>query len=61
MQLVSHANAEVLELLVEIMSPSKDWWLELSTEQKALIQEGREDVEHGRVISHDEMKQRHGL
>ncbi len=59
--LVSNASAETLELLEEIMSPSSEWWNELSDRQKEMIKEGQEDIDNGRVISQDEMKRRHGL
>lgn len=59
--MVSNASAETLELLEEIMSPSSEWWNELSDHQKAMIKEGQQDIDNGRVISQDEMKRRHGL
>ncbi|MCX2679418.1 hypothetical protein OOZ15_05635 [Galbibacter sp. EGI 63066] len=46
-------------------STSKDWWDELSKEEKEGIQQGLKDIEEGRVRSHEEVmsdiKKRVGL
>ncbi|WP_396177831.1 hypothetical protein [Flavobacterium sp.] len=57
---------ELIKLLAETDNPSiindikkifygekKDWWQELSDEQKAAIEEGIKDADEGRVVSHE--------
>ena len=57
---------ELIKLLAETEDPSiiksirkvfqkekKDWWDELSTEQKEAIEEGVNDADEGRVVSYE--------
>ena len=57
---------ELIKLLAETEDPSiiksirkvfqkekKDWWDELSTEQKEAIEEGVKDADEGRVVSYE--------
>ena len=57
---------ELIKMLVETENPSiiedikkifhrekKDWWEELSDEQKAAIEEGIKDADEGRVVSYE--------
>lgn len=57
---------ELIKLLAETENPSiikdikkifhrekKDWWEELSDEQKAAIEEGIKDADEGRVVSYE--------
>ena len=39
----------------------KDFWEELTDEQKEAIEEGLEDFRQGRVVSYEEMKKEFGL
>lgn len=39
----------------------KDWWEELTPEQKSGIERGLKDIDEGRVTSHEEIKKRLGL
>ena len=65
---------ELMKLLAETDNPSiindikkvfqrekKDWWDELSVEQKEAIEEGLDDIKNGRVVSYEEMKKQFGL
>lgn len=65
---------ELIKLLAETENPSiikdikkifhrekKDWWEELSDDQKAAIEEGLDDIKNGRVVSYEEMKKEFGL
>lgn len=38
-----------------------DWWNELTDEQKSEIEMGLNDVDKGRVMPHDIVKQKYGL
>ena len=57
---------ELMKLLAETENPSiiteikkvfqrekKDWWDELSSEQKEAIEEGIKDADEGRVVSYE--------
>lgn len=35
----------------------KDWWNEITDEEKASIEKGLEDVKAGRIIPHEKVKQ----
>jgi len=65
---------ELIKLLAETENPSvikavkkifqkekKDFWEELSDEQKQAIEEGLDDFRNGRVVSYEEMKKEFGL
>ncbi|MDR6966484.1 putative transcriptional regulator [Flavobacterium arsenatis] len=65
---------ELIKLLAETENPSiikavkkifqkekKDFWDELTDEQKEAIEEGLDDFRHGRVVSYEEMKKEFGL
>jgi len=39
----------------------RNWWYDLTDEQKAGIEQGLRDVDDGRVISHDDVKKKYGL
>ena len=65
---------ELIKLLAETENPSiikavkkifqkekKDFWEELTDEQKEAIEEGLEDFRQGRVVSYEEMKKEFGL
>lgn len=39
----------------------RNWWHDLTDEQKAGIERGLKDVDAGRVISHDDVKKKYGL
>ena len=54
-QWVAEASEEYLidEMLRLKNSQAKDWWDEISEEEKAAIEAGLEDEKAGRLISHD--------
>ncbi|WP_026978850.1 hypothetical protein [Flavobacterium tegetincola] len=65
---------ELIKLLAETENPSiindikkvfqkekKDFYYELSDEEKQGINEGLEDIKNGRVVSYDDMKKEFGL
>jgi len=65
---------ELIRLLQETENPAiitgikkifqkekKDFWSELSDEQKQGIEEGLDDIKNGRVVSYEEMKKEFGL
>jgi hypothetical protein len=39
----------------------KDWWDELSIEQKEAIEEGLDDFKNGRTVSYDDAKKQLGI
>lgn len=55
-QWVAEAGEEYLidEMLRLKNSQAKDWWDEISEEEKAAIEAGLADVEAGNLISHEE-------
>ncbi|UPQ78105.1 hypothetical protein M0M57_10770 [Flavobacterium azooxidireducens] len=52
-------NNDMLYYLKEIKDQSTsqtDWWDELTDEQKGGIERGIKDIESGRVVSHEDIK-----
>ena len=39
----------------------RNWWYDLTDEQKAGIERGLRDVDAGRVVSHNDVKKKYGL
>ncbi|CAG5078958.1 hypothetical protein [Parvicella tangerina] len=54
-ELISSINDEskLRKIYQSISSESKDWWDELTEEQKASVERGVEDIKHGRVTPHE--------
>ena len=52
---------EYLKLVKDSRSSDKDWWYELSDEQKTSIRKGLTDIEEGRVVPHEQVKKKYGL
>lgn len=63
---IQFEKIELMKLLLETENPSiikdikkvfqkekKDWWDELSTEQKVAIEEGIKDADEGRVVPYE--------
>jgi hypothetical protein len=50
-----------LKVVKDSSSDKKDWWKNLSEDQKQGIIRGLQDIEAGRVIDHEEVKKRYGL
>lgn len=38
-----------------------DWWNDLTDEQKAGINRGLKDIDEGKTVTHEDVKQRYGL
>ena len=64
---IQFEKIELMKLLLETENPSiikdikkvfqsekKDWWDELSDEQKASIKEGEREIENGEYVTQDE-------
>ncbi len=64
---IQFEKIELMKLLLETENPSiikgikkvfqrekKDWWDELSDEQKASIKEGEREIENGEFVTQDE-------
>jgi len=52
---------DYLKVVKDSSDSNKDWWDELSDEQKSGIERGLEDVDNGRVHSHKDIKLKYGL
>jgi len=52
---------EYLKIVKDLEDEEGDWWDELTEEQKHSIERGLNDIEAGRLISHDVVKARYGL
>ncbi|MBE9511892.1 MAG: hypothetical protein IMY71_13560 [Bacteroidetes bacterium] len=39
----------------------RNWWCDLTDEQKARIERGLRDVDSGRIISHNDVKKKYGF
>lgn len=55
-ELISSINDESkLRMIYQsISSDSKDWWEDLTEDQKASVERGLEDIKHGRITPHDQ-------
>ena len=42
-------------------SKGKDWWLDLTQEQKEGIEKGLRDIDAGRTTPHDVVRKKYGL
>ena len=52
---------EYLKIVKDSQSANNDWWDDLSDAQKQGIESGLDDIENGRTISHDAVKEKYGL
>ncbi|MBC8883059.1 hypothetical protein H9X57_05665 [Flavobacterium piscinae] len=50
-----------LKVIKDQTTSQTDWWDELTDEQKAGIERGIKDIESGRVVSHEVVKNKYGL
>lgn len=61
-QLADTENPSIIKDIKKIFQrEKKDWWDELSAQQKEAIEEGLDDIKNGRVVSYEEMKKQFGL
>jgi len=57
-------DQELIDAVHESIAQYKtghDFWTELSSDQKNKIRKGLEDVDQGRVVSHEEVKNKYGV
>lgn len=61
--LVRLEDDEVIRYLkiVKDNEQDHDWWNTLTDEQKKGIERGLRDIDEGRTVPHEEVKQRYGL
>lgn len=52
---------DYLKIVKDSCVSEKDWWNEITDEQRAGIERGLKDIEEGRVVSHDTVKMKYGL
>ncbi len=50
-----------LKLLKDANVSDTDWWYDLTSDQRAGIERGLNDINTGRVTFHDEVKMKYGL
>jgi len=50
-----------LKVIKESASLKNDWWNDLTEEQIQGIQRGLQDIDEGRVVSHNIVKKKYGL
>jgi len=50
-----------LKVVKDSRSNNKDWWNDLTEQQKLGIQRGLQDIDEGRVVSHNDIKKKYGL
>ena len=50
-----------LKIVKDSDSHGEDWWNDLTEEQKNGIERGLRDIDHGKTVSHETVKQRYGL
>lgn len=58
-----HSNETIhyLKIIKDSMKEENDWWSSLSSEQISGIERGLKDIDEGRTVSHEVVKQRYGL
>lgn len=50
-----------LKVVKENDNRHDDWWNDLTDEQKSGIERGLKDIDEGKTVLHDEVKQHYGL
>ncbi len=50
-----------LKFIKEASTGSKDWWNDLTEQQRFGIQRGLKDIDEGRIVSHTDVKKKYGL
>ncbi len=60
-KLENNETINYLKVLKDSFVGEKDWWFGLSEEQKSGITRGLKDIDEGRTIPHEIVKQRYGL
>lgn len=52
---------DYLKLVKDSKASKKDWWHDLTHEQKAGIDRGLKDVDAGRITPHEKVRQKYGF
>jgi len=52
---------DYLKVVKDTRASEKDWWNDLTDEQKSGIERGLRDIDAGRIVSHKEVKEKYGL
>ncbi len=60
-KLQSNETIHYLKIIKDSMKEENDWWSSLSSEQISGIERGLKDIDEGRTIAHEVVKQRYGL
>jgi len=50
-----------LKIVKEARTGNKDWWDDLTEQQRLGIQRGLNDIDEGRIVSHSDVKKKYGL
>ncbi len=50
-----------LKIVKEARTGNKDWWNDLTEQQRHGIQRGINDIDEGRIVSHSDVKKKYGL
>ena len=50
-----------LKVVKESTTSKNDWWNDLTEQQIQGVQRGLKDIDEGRVVSHDIVKEKYGL
>ena len=60
-KLQSNETISYLKIIKDSMKEENDWWSSLSCEQISGIERGLKDIDEGRTIAHETVKQRYEL
>lgn len=61
MKLEDDETLEYLKVVKDSKTNNKDWWDDLTEEQKGGIERGLRNIQQGKTISHQEVKKKYGL
>ena len=60
-KLEDNETINYLKVVKDSNDSQEDWWNDLTEEQKSGIERGLRDIDSGRVVPHDSVKQKYGL
>lgn len=60
-KLEDNETLDYLKVVKDSIGTNRDWWHDLTNEQKSGIERGLNDVDAGRVVSHNDIKLKYGL
>ena len=60
-KLQSNETIHYLKIIKDSMKEENDWWSSLSSDQISGIDRGLKDIDEGRTIAHETVKQRYEL